>query len=713
MANLHHDQPASEDQFQRKPFAKKIAYTIASSTDPAPLVIAISGVWGEGKTTVFGFLKTELESRGVVAMAFNPWRYPSEDELLKEFFINLANGVDDPLLTKGESLTAWARENLGFLGSAVQAVAPAGTGEAASGLFSQSGKWLSPTIDKLKYRLAEKLELNKKRVVVLLDDSDRLDQDELFALFRMVKLTADFKYVTFVLAMDYDAVANTVSHRFKGQDDQGRKFLEKIVQVPIRLPAIPYERLRKFTYELVERVLDDLGIDPIPNESARFRGGFDSALMPLIRTPRAAKQYANVIRFGLGLLPGEVNAIDIMLLEGIRIFIPKLFDRIVRLLPAKDPDYWDGEDGNLEDETQSDLIDRFLEPVEASEKAAARRLLVTLFPTKVSSVHYDQDELLEMAKMQRVALDDYFFKYLSWAIPHGDVPDTDIEQIFNFAMSGNQSQVQAALVRSIGQDTQKMLIHKLRRAEGRLSESQRECLALSVAMVADRLDYQELPWQSETAFGQAAIFSAHCLRYLDDIEKGLGVAAEMLTKGNSLIWLSEFFEWLKSKKEGDSEIKRMVWPQDVLNRLAVILANRILQMLEATETPPPDYMLKDYLWHCVDAGFSEQVRIWSRQQMEKDRSFFTILSTLLVTWSYGDGKGKSYKWPADDSVKSAIQKIMDVDWVTNNIESPPAPTGDDWHRGMTAEQVASLVLDLIKRDNTAAIQEEVTGQYPV
>src|SRR5690606_1269247 len=152
-------------------------------------------------------------------------------------------------------------------------------------------KGLRQSIDQLLNRVKGILNEHGKRVTVLVDDSDRLEADQLMHLLKLVNLTADFEWLTFVLAMDCRAITRTIGQKFGG-DDEGRRFLEKIVQVPIRLPNVPHDRMRDFTLNLVQGVISDLGIDPSKSEVKRFRGAFDGALMPFITTPRLAKQYA-------------------------------------------------------------------------------------------------------------------------------------------------------------------------------------------------------------------------------------------------------------------------------------------------------------------------------------------------------------------------------------------------------------------------------------
>ena len=96
------DQPTRIDLLGRRPFAESIARVIASQTDPAPQVIAIDGAWGDGKTTVFGFLSDALTQQGFKVVSFNPWRYKNEDAMLRGFAVNLAETLGVHVRNKSE-----------------------------------------------------------------------------------------------------------------------------------------------------------------------------------------------------------------------------------------------------------------------------------------------------------------------------------------------------------------------------------------------------------------------------------------------------------------------------------------------------------------------------------------------------------------------------------------------------------------------------------
>src|SRR4051812_20317839 len=51
---------AVQDQFQRAPFARRIAETISSRSDPSSIIIGIYGPWGDGKSSVLNMIREQL-----------------------------------------------------------------------------------------------------------------------------------------------------------------------------------------------------------------------------------------------------------------------------------------------------------------------------------------------------------------------------------------------------------------------------------------------------------------------------------------------------------------------------------------------------------------------------------------------------------------------------------------------------------------------------
>ena len=377
------DMPAEADGFRRLPFAERVADQIASRSDTSSLAIGIYGAWGDGKTTVLDFIKKRLTSKEyaerVVVMPFNPWLFTDEAHLVRTFFDTLASCMNASLKgTKqdfGEAIqksswdvsASWTRENAKKAGEQMAA-------------FS---------LDDAKKRIEELLSASKKRVVIFMDDIDRLDKSEIQAVFKLVKLAANFKHTTYVLAFDDEMVAAALNEKYGAGNAEskqanikaGRGFLEKIIQVPLHLPKISDTTLLEFCLENIQQTVKDVGIEITPAQWAEFTASFASAFSGLLKTPRMCKRYANAAGFALAILKDEVNPVDLMLLEALRVFYSSIYQGIrdsKSVFLGTQEVVFDSIKSSLERYT--DMMGEVLSGLLPSERAAMINLLRNLFP---------------------------------------------------------------------------------------------------------------------------------------------------------------------------------------------------------------------------------------------------------------------------------------------------------------------------------------------
>lgn len=318
---------AAQDRFRRAPFATRVADTIAKRGEASSLVIGIFGPWGDGKTSVLQMMEERLNRyEDVIVVRFNPWHFPSEEQLLRGFFSTLADALGKKLpnfkeragelLKNYGSLLSVASLTFGGMVQFKPGDAARGVGEAMSNV----------SLDELKDRIERLLDESGKRMVIMVDDIDRLDRAETHSIFKLVKLSASFRHTAYVLAFDDEVVAAALGERYgAGGHQAGRAFLEKIVQVPLHLPPADEISLRMIAFDGVEAALKQAEIDlPQPAIDAFVRR-FVDGLEPKLATPRMAKIYTNALMFALPLLKGEANIVDLMLMEGIRILYPSLY----------------------------------------------------------------------------------------------------------------------------------------------------------------------------------------------------------------------------------------------------------------------------------------------------------------------------------------------------------------------------------------------------
>jgi predicted KAP-like P-loop ATPase len=180
-----------DDSFKRYPFARQLAATICERSSAESLVIGLYGQWGAGKTSVLNFVQAELAGTDVLTVYFNPWRFDGEEQLLQGFFAEL--GLALRAVTTKEAKEAAHRAGAHHgqqVISKLQILDRDARSESLQDFKSQA------KLEQLKKEINELLRTSGKRVLVLIDDIDRLSAPEMHAVLRLVKLTGDFQYTT-------------------------------------------------------------------------------------------------------------------------------------------------------------------------------------------------------------------------------------------------------------------------------------------------------------------------------------------------------------------------------------------------------------------------------------------------------------------------------------------------------------------------------------
>ncbi|WP_092668989.1 KAP family P-loop NTPase fold protein [Hymenobacter arizonensis] len=264
------DRPLTDpnhDHFQRAPFAKRIAETLISRQSSDSIVVGLYGKWGEGKSTVLNFIRQSLaEAPDTVAVLnFNPWRFSDETQLLVNFFGELATIIGQNLLNdKQRALKGFGSYVVPLIPSLSLGPVSADVSKSLEGLL----KMAQPEVDEQRARIEQLIVESGKRVVVIIDDIDRLEKTQIQAVFRLVKLTADFKQTAYLLAFDDAMVARAIGEVFASDTEgeagsrtllAGQNFLEKIIQVPLRLPPARADALLDFCYKRVDEALLEVG----------------------------------------------------------------------------------------------------------------------------------------------------------------------------------------------------------------------------------------------------------------------------------------------------------------------------------------------------------------------------------------------------------------------------------------------------------------------
>lgn len=220
------DEPISRDSKDELGFtiyADSISNHIKGIVDnERSFVFGIEGSWGSGKTSFINMVKARLKNHKEIRIVdFNPWMSSSSKQITADFFKRMTEEVS------GMLLKAKFRE----YGKLLAAADKTGIVEKVVDKISTSQD-LGTMLESINYCI----EREKFRFVVFIDDTDRLDKEELLAMFKLVRNTASFRNTIFVLTYDRDYVESVLKNYFK-DEHTAKAYPDKIVNFQFELPS--------------------------------------------------------------------------------------------------------------------------------------------------------------------------------------------------------------------------------------------------------------------------------------------------------------------------------------------------------------------------------------------------------------------------------------------------------------------------------------------
>ncbi|SMQ73442.1 P-loop NTPase fold protein [Agreia sp. VKM Ac-1783] len=414
------DDPRSTFEIDgRSDFAKVISSRIdACVQGQGSTVFGVVGPWGSGKSNLLAKIKVHLDKEWTV-VDFSPWSVSDSTMLTSEFVATLAAAFP-----KAKSLRKRLVEYSRYGTPALNLIPSVGS--AASKLLDKvlSDMAARPPWHVEFGQLSQDIEDQGTRVLVVVDDVDRLDADELRGLFRVIRLVGRFTNVHYLLAYDQNTIEQLLSRA--GSGGYSSDYTEKIVQYPFELPPVPKVVRRRWSRDIVEEL-----VTPAVRDSSRY--GYVDQLEELIailanglETPRAAHRLREQIVSLKTLVQGaEVDVLDFIAITWIRVTHHRLWDHI-RLHPEE----YFGWRGNASSEAQNQRDDLVASLLDRGELEPAQNALRFLFaPVDLPAAFAMREWRMHSSR--------FFERYFLIGVSQDDVSDRMIGRALRVLESGD------------------------------------------------------------------------------------------------------------------------------------------------------------------------------------------------------------------------------------------------------------------------------------
>lgn len=672
---LSADNPLTNPQDDRlgyAPFAKHLAESICRMSPPDGLVMAVYAPWGSGKSSLLNFilhyLKEKSEEEQPIVVPFNPWWFSGQEDLTRNFFKQLLAVLN----TKLKSLTQETKDKLASFSQSVSRIPGAEilgtiaksslpgleTAISAVQLFTQP-----EDVYKLKEDIEKELRNQQKRILVVIDDIDRLTSEEVRQLFRVIKAVANFPNVVYLLLFDKEIVVKSLEQNHMIPDAEA--YLEKIVQVSFNLPIPDKISLRDIFLEKVDKILVDTPKELF--DQTYWGNVYYEGIDHFIVTPRDSVRLINALSVTYPAVKAEVNPVDFVAIETIRLFCPLIYEMIRR-----HPDIFINTGYNYiykyySEKEMEKLYDSWIEQVEEQDRDTLKKLLKYLFPTNLSANKnhiYSDESYSKWRRQLRICSREIFPIYFRLALSEGNLSSSQIQQLVALAASGNG--LRDKLLELVnrhqpdGTTQVKEFLERFRDYTKEIPLDSIPSIIETLFNIGDQLLCPEDAARSIFCFGNDMSMSRifwQLLYRIETQEKRFEIVKKAIQQSHSLtmivkevsVWGQQQGKYSASKSTPETE---WLFNEEQLKELEQIT---LLKIQESSQQnlllQTPEWISTLYRWR--DWGNEQEVREWVENIIQDDKTLVLYLEKLKPFVDLG-------------KIVERIRRIVKENYLTNN-----------------------------------------------
>ncbi len=636
--------------------ARQLADVFLRNNLSRGLVVGIEGVWGSGKSSLANLalrtLEKEREQHKLRIVRFSPWIVGNREQLLGQLFIELDSALYELLPTdlreqihtalkryaQGAALIAPPLKFAGDVG-----VPMAGwIGRIFDSVAKSTDQFCSPSLSKLHAELRHKLAGHNGKIIVFIDDLDRLEPQETVEILRLIRAVADFPNVAYLLAYDPFVLARGLESALGVKD--GNTYIEKIVQASFPVPKPMAFDLRSWLADEARAIFDRTDLTSEADE--RLERALSFWCSEYISTPRDVIRASNALKLHVAPLADQLDPADGLFIQMMRIHHPELHEWVQRYLMKKvgsDPNdrYLAmndaAEDSDSEQESKlATIIGRQGSTLRQFLNELRQHLPQVSVPDCPPLLTFGADERHQFATERRLYGPSYFRLYFTSSLPSGFLSDQEVSAFLDMCARDREAAVhqfreRCAEGRPQGDNMAQVLLFRMLERKGDISA---DLIPDLFAVLGDGMDdfahrLPERPGSPPHLYGDA-IEIFRLFSRLDN-ERRMDALVELFVTARSLAWLSSILgdaiqEHGFANFEGKPEEQRLLTEEE-FEYIRQNFLQRLRQADAADLKKTPYFCSIIHVWRW--AGGGREAREWISIHTRSSVDFVEVLSLML------------------------------------------------------------------------------------
>lgn len=496
-----------------------------------------------------------------------------------------------------------------------------------TGNVEATAKEKDQSLSDIRQELSELLQERKTPLIIVMDDLDRLTSSQLGMIFQLIKANLEFPNVVFLLLFQRDLVEDKLNDGAQ----RGRDYLEKIIQVPFDIPRIETTRLHGLLFNKLDKLIEQDASAAKMFDSGRWGNLFHGSLSAYFDNLRSVYRFMSTLSFHFTLLKGksafEVNPVDLIAIECLRVFEPDIYKEIAR---SKEIFTKNGSDryGGKEDATAT-LINGILDKATANKRDSVKEMVEQLFPTiewALGGSNYAGDFASSWLREMRVCHPSNFDKYFQFSIPSDELSNSDLQEMLGLTDDADRF---SSFIRSLKErGILKNALSQFESFTNLIPLPNGHSYIKGILDIGDQVDHESVGFTIFSSNTHAVRLVVWFLRRIDDLEDRGKLLLESFKESSGISIVEHILQGDENRREKsdanqilrDEEFELL--KEEFVNKLGHMSENNSVELLSNEH-------LVSFLYRWKRWGDESKVIDWLKLQVQTVEGCISLLKGFV------------------------------------------------------------------------------------